>query len=71
MTPKTILNDIVKHLENGKKVLISTYGKAWKFDKRHVSMFKATEKGLYVQRGKAWDCLATVNTLFVSIKFEA
>jgi hypothetical protein len=71
MTPKTILDDITKHLESGKKVLISSYAKAWRFDKRHISMFKATDKGLYMQRGKAWDCIATASTILVSIRFEA
>jgi len=48
---------ITDHLTTGRTVVVSTYTKATKYDARHVAMFKATRTGLYVRRGKAWDCI--------------
>jgi len=50
------LAKIVSTLEAGKKVIVSTYTRATRFDKRHVDMFKATRTGLYIQSGKRWEC---------------
>lgn len=48
---------INSHLEAGHTVMLCTYLKAWKYNKRHLGMFKATRTGAYVQRGKSWDCI--------------
>lgn len=48
---------IQQHLAAGRKVVICTYTKAVKYDKRHISMFKAAKNGAFVQRGKNWDCI--------------
>jgi len=50
--------EIVSALQAGKTVIVSTYGKAWQFDKPgHADYFKAKRDGLYMRRGKAWDCM--------------
>ena len=49
--------EIIMHLNNGGIVMIGNHLKAWQLDKRHVSMIKATKTGLYMQRGKNWDCI--------------
>ena len=38
-------------------VMVVTYTKATRYDRRHAAMFKATPTGAYVQRGKRWDCI--------------
>lgn len=56
-TARRAYAEIVAALQAGKTVVISTYTKAWKFDKRHVDFFRATRNGLYMRRGKQWDCI--------------
>ena len=42
----------------GGSVVVSTYGKAWQFNKPgHVDCFKVRRDGLYMARGKSWDCM--------------
>lgn len=41
----------------GNKIMICTYTRATVYDSRHVGMFRATERSLYVQRGRSWDCI--------------
>ena len=57
---------IQKHLNQGGRVMLVTYTKATIYDKRHGVMFRATKEGLFVQRGKNFDCLN-----FTPIKFIA
>ncbi len=64
MDYKTRLNAILEHLKAGGSVMTVTYAKAIQYKPKHAAMFKATDKGLYVQRGKSWDCLN-----FTTIKF--
>ena len=45
--------------------MIITYTKATIYDQRHVGWFSATEKDLYVRRGKGKECLN-----FTPIKFS-
>ena len=49
--------EIVGALQAGKTVVVSTYTRAWQFDKRHADSFRATKSGLYMRRGKHWDCI--------------
>jgi hypothetical protein len=42
-------------LQAGKRVTIGTYTKATTYDRRHVSMFRADQRGAWVQHGKRWD----------------
>jgi hypothetical protein len=44
-------------LAAGGVVQVVGYGKVLEADRRHAAMFKATRTGVYLQRGKAWDCL--------------
>lgn len=56
---------IAAHLAAGGRVMVATYTKATFYDQRHAAMFRATRSGLFVQRGKAWDCID-----YCAIKFE-
>lgn len=51
------LQAITDHLSIGGQVLIATYTRATAYSAKHAAMFKATKSGLYVQRGKQWDCI--------------
>lgn len=51
------LAEIQAALKEGRRVQVSTYLKSTVYDERHIGMFRATEKSLYVQRGRAWDCI--------------
>lgn len=59
------LAQIQAHLLNNGQVMVVTYTKATIYKKKHVGMFSATEKDLFVQRGKGRDCLN-----FTTIKFS-
>jgi len=48
---------IAAHLEAGGKVVIGTYTRATVYSKNHADMFRATRSGLFVRRGKHWDCI--------------
>ena len=58
-------NAIVKHLEADGTVYVCTAYKATKFTRKHIAMFKATKKSLYMQRGKFWDCIDFCGIQFV------
>lgn len=59
------LAEIQEALRAGLRVQVTTYLKSTVYDGRHLAMFKATEKSLYVQRGKNWDCID-----YCGIRFE-
>jgi hypothetical protein len=59
------LAEIQEHLQAGGQVMVCTAWKATIYDKRHVEWFSATEKDLYVRRGKTKDCLN-----YTTIKFS-
>ena len=65
MTPQERLEKITTHLQAGGRVMTCSYTRPIVYDKRHISMFRATDKDLLVQRGKHWDCLN-----FTPIKFS-
>lgn len=46
---------VLAALQSGKRVTIATYTKATLYDARHVGMFRADQRGAWVQRGKHWD----------------
>lgn len=48
---------IQKHLAAGRTVVISTALRGSKLSAKHAAMVKATRSGLYLQRGKNWDCI--------------
>ena len=48
---------IAAHLTSGRRVLVGTCTRATVYSKRHADMFRATSSGLYVRRGKHWDCI--------------
>ena len=56
-TARKAYAEITAALQAGKTIIISTYCKAWQFDQRHTDFFKATKSGLYMRRGKHWDCI--------------
>lgn len=54
---RKMISNIQSTLATDGEVHIVGYGRVVKCDKRHVTMFKVTKSGAYVQRGKNWDCL--------------
>ena len=49
---------IQEHLKvKGNIVMVATHFKATVYQSRHSGMFRANEHGLFVQRGKGWDCI--------------
>lgn len=44
-------------LQDGCTIMVSTHLKATQYTAKHADMFKATKSGLYVRRGKNWDCI--------------
>jgi hypothetical protein len=56
-TSKERLAAIQAHLQGGGKVMVCTYTKATVYDQRHCEWFTATDKDLFVRRGKTKDCL--------------
>lgn len=51
------INWIVTQLSDGKTVYVVTHMNATAYTLKHVAMFKATNTGAYVQRGRGWDCI--------------
>ena len=51
------LAEIIRALDSGKTVMVSTYTKATQYTAKHKSMFSASKTGLYVQHGKSWVCI--------------
>lgn len=49
--------EIHTHLKKGGTVLIPTCTKATLYRPEHTGMFKVTRSGLFVQRGKSFECL--------------
>jgi hypothetical protein len=39
-------------------VMIPTYTRCTRYDRRHIDMFKANRNGAWVARGKNWDCIS-------------
>jgi len=46
---------------HGADVITCTYGKATYYSAKHADLFRVRKSGLYVQRGKSWDCLNFTN----------
>lgn len=55
---------ILTHLERGGTVLLCTAYRVTKITAKHSSMLRAVPDGLYIQRGKNWECLN-----FTTIRF--
>jgi hypothetical protein len=51
------LSAIQEAFSAGKSVYVCTQTKATRYTAKHAEMFRATKSGLFVQRGKGWDCL--------------
>lgn len=64
-TAKEKLAKIQGHLASGGQVMIVTYARGTIYKKKHLAMFSATEKDLFVARGTHKDCLN-----FTCIKFS-
>lgn len=60
---------IMDTLNSGGIVTIATYTRAAHYDRRHANMFKVTRTGVFVQRGKSWDCFAD-GTVMCGIRFS-
>jgi hypothetical protein len=48
---------IAAHLTSGGRVLVGTYTRAIVYSGKHVDLFRATSSGLYVRKGKHWECI--------------
>jgi len=46
---------VLAALQSGKRVTIGTYTRATIYDGRHVGMFRADERGAWVQHGRRWE----------------
>lgn len=55
---------IKAHLGSGGVVIVSTMTRAVEYKTKHSEMFKATRTGVYVARGKSWDCIDYSNIRF-------
>ena len=56
-TARHLVHQIQSTLASNGMVMIATPLHAWKYDKRHAALFKATKNGAYVQQGKHWNCI--------------
>jgi hypothetical protein len=65
-TARQTARRIAAHLAAGGRVVVATYTRATYYDQRHAAMFRATRTGLFVQRGKAWDCIDGCAIRFVA-----
>lgn len=54
---RKLYNRIHSTLAAGGIVTIGTMTRYTHYDKRHIDMFKCNRFGVYVQRGKSWDCI--------------
>jgi hypothetical protein len=52
-----LCREIEDHLASGGIVVVATMTKATMYSKKHIGMFKADKSGVYVRRGKSWDCI--------------
>ena len=48
---------ITENLNAGRAVYVCTYTKATKYTAKHISMFRASKSGLFVQSGKKELCI--------------
>jgi hypothetical protein len=48
---------ILGNLDAGNSVSLTTYTRSVNYKAKHRAMFKLVGSSVYVQRGKAWDCI--------------
>jgi hypothetical protein len=66
---KEIIGKIIEHLTADGVVIISTYCKAWQYDKRHVDFFKVGSDGHpLVRQGKHWNDFSGNSVKFYTYK---
>ncbi len=64
-----LVNRIVKHLNDGGMVQLTTYLKSTVYDKRHADMFKSGSDGSpLVRHGKRWESFLGCGIRFSVIK---
>lgn len=64
---RKLVSEIQNTLSNGGYVVVATCTKATQYDSRHVTMFKATQHGAYVQnRSGKWNCIDYCNFRFAT-----
>ena len=61
---KNVLEEIKNHLTTGGRVVVATYTKATVYDNRHVNMFSANDKDLFVNHGKRPICITYTSLRF-------
>lgn len=54
---KILFDKIVATLESDGVVTVATYTHAKHYQKKHIDWFRYTANGVYVKRGKSWDCI--------------
>ena len=57
MTRQEKYDKIIETLKADGAMIVATHTKATQYGQKHLSMFRLTADGLYVQRGKHWDCI--------------
>ena len=55
---KKIYNWIMARFDEGKTVYVSTYVRCTKYKPKHRDMFQLADTGVFVQRGKSWECIS-------------
>lgn len=54
---KKKLGWINAHFDAGRNVYVCTYTRSTRFKPKHRGFFKANRNGVWVARGKSWDCI--------------
>lgn len=54
-TAERLVSWILEHLKAGRTVCVTTCGRQVRYRQKHMDMFRATEEGALVQRGKTWE----------------
>lgn len=65
---RLLYDKIISTLENDGVVTIATYTHARHYEKKHLDLFRCTSTGVYIKRGKSWDCIDYCGFRFYSRK---
>ena len=70
MNCKETAEKLNHHLATGNTIVVSTYTKAWQYGPRNTGAFEATDKDLFVKRGRGRVCIGTAGAgMLVGVRF--